>query len=595
MWPGKLLPARLEELFFMDFRIRRPISAPSMNQRSHREATEATTSFNPPLPFDSSPTRFSGGARLQEEKHLESRNPESQSGVLGSAPFRSILFSRNEDGEEKETPEAPAFFPDLNLDQIIDAITSGRDEYDLKPFYYTSLKDVGTITYRHEVMRDLENKILFECIQSFSEKMRRMREHLAQAAKLYYRLQKERWFLEAVEIYCEAVTSLMNDLSLVDLESCGFLAFREYLGSYVESDRFAFLFQETKEILADLSSVKYCLLIKGNGVKVRRYESETDYSAEVEETFEKFKQAAVKDYRVKFSNWPQMNHVEAGILDLVARLYPDIFSHLDRYCALNADYLDETIGLFDREIQFYVAYLEHVAKFRQTGLHFCYPRISDEAKEVYSYEGFDLALANKLLSEKSPVVCNDFYLKGNERIFVVTGPNQGGKTTFARTFGQLHYLAGLGCPVPGRAAQLFLFDRLFTHFEREEDIKNLRGKLQDDLMRVYHILNQATSKSIVLMNEIFTSTTLNDAVFLSKNIMDRISELDLLCVWVTFIDELSCLNDKIVSVVSTISPENPALRTYKIVRKAADGLSYAISIAEKYQLTYELIKERIKS
>lgn len=579
----------------MDFPIRRPISAPLMNLHGNREATEAATSPNAPLPLDSSPTRFSGGARLQEEKHLESRNSESQSGVFDSPPFRSILFSGNEEGEGKETPEAPAFFPDLNLDQIIDAITSGRDEYDLKPFFYTSLKDVELITYRHEVMRDLENKILFEHIQSFSEKMRRMREHLAQADKLYYRLQKERWFLEAVEIYCEAVTCLVNDLSLVDLDSCGFLTFREYLRSYVKSDRFNSLFQETKEILAELSSVKYCLLIKGNGVKVRKYESEMDYSAEVEGTFEKFKQGAVKDYRVKFSNWPQMNHVEAGILDLVARLYPDIFSHLDRYCASNADYLDETIGLFDREIQFYIAYLEHAAKFQQMGLHFCYPQISDEAKEIYNYEGFDLALANKLLTEKSPVVCNDFCLKGNERIFVVTGPNQGGKTTFARTFGQLHYLADLGCPVPGRAARLFLFDKLFTHFEREEDIKNLRGKLQDDLMRIYDILNKATPKSIVLMNEIFTSTTLNDAVFLSKNIMDRISELDLLCVWVTFIDELSSLNDKIVSMVSAVDPENPTLRTYKILRKAADGLSYAVTIAEKYNLTYNLIKERIKS
>ncbi|MCL5124820.1 MAG: DNA mismatch repair protein MutS [Deltaproteobacteria bacterium] len=509
--------------------------------------------------------------------------------------FQSVLFYKTEKGAQKETLEAPDFFVDLNLDQIVDAITIGRKEYNLKPFFYDSLNDLDAIKYRQEIMQDLENETLLERIKSFAQKMITMRRYLKLTDSLDYKYHKEGWLLGAVEIYCEAVNALKEDLIVADIKSRGLLGFREYITNYIVSNAFASLQAETKKVKAALETVKYCVLIKDSSVTVRKYESEIDYSAEVEETFEKFKQGEVKDYRVNMATGAGMNHIEAQVLDFVAKLYPDIFLGLDNYCAKNGDFVDETTSVFDREIQFYVAYLEYIAKFKRVGLSFCYPRISSKSKEVYDYEGFDLALASKLITENSPIVCNDFSLKDSERIFVVSGPNQGGKTTFARTFGQLHYLASMGCPVPGREAQLFLFDRLFTHFEKEENIKNLRGKLQDDLVRIHSMLSQSTTNSILIMNEIFTSTTLKDGIFLSKKVIEKIMRLDSLFVFVTFMDELASLSDQTVSMVSTIVPENPALRTYKILRRPADGLSYAISIAEKYRLTYDYLKERIKS
>ncbi|MGV8091160.1 MAG: hypothetical protein AB2L24_04765 [Mangrovibacterium sp.] len=506
----------------------------------------------------------------------------------------SILFPHIEDITKKEAlkPEVVCF-ADLNLDQIINAITAGKEEYDLKPFYYGGPVDLETINYRQRVMQDLENEVLLGHIASFAENMRKVREQLIQVEKLYYKYQKQRLFLDIVELYCETVNILTADLSCVDMISRGLIVFWNYLKSYTQSDHFRSLVSETKEITAELASVQYGIHIDGLRVQVRDYRSETDYSAEVEETFAKFKQGAVKDYLSKLEHSSSMNDVEARILDGVVQLYPEYFSHLDHFYEDHLYFQDEVITTFDREIQFYVAYVDYMSLFKKAGLTFCYPRVSATNVAVYSKEGFDLALAGNLIHENSPVVINDFFLKGKERILVVSGPNQGGKTTFARTFGQLHYLAGIGCPVPGREARLFLYDRLFTHFEREENIRNLRGKLQDELVRIHDILEQATPDSIIIINEIFTSTTLQDQIFLSKKVMERLAGLDLLCTWVTFIDELASFNDQTVSMVSSVVPENPALRTYKITRKPADGLAYALSIAEKYRLTYACLKNRL--
>jgi len=110
---------------------------------------------------------------------------------------------------------------------------------------------------------------------------------------------------------------------------------------------------------------------------------------------------------------------------------------------------------------------------------------------------------------------------------------------------------------------------------------------------VREMLAEATPNSLLIINEIFSSTTLRDAVLLSRKIVERIAALDALCVCVTFLDELAALNEKTVSFVAGVVPDNPTLRTYKIERRPADGLAYAHALADKHRLTYTQLKERL--
>jgi DNA mismatch repair protein MutS len=495
-----------------------------------------------------------------------------------------------------EKPD-PAVLTDLNLDQVVAAVAGDREERELiTRLLQQPVRDIGTIRYRHEVFTDLEDPELFQAIGEFTRQLRQVRSHLKQLADMHSVQQREGWFLDAAAIYCDAVSALASDLATRPISSRGLTAFRDYLAGYVSSEAFARLAADTAARTDDLAAITYQIRIKGLRVEVSRYEGEPDYSAEIQQTFERFRQGAVKDYRVQYRTWPGMTHVAAQIAELVARLYRDEFAALEHFCREHAQFIDPLIGEIDRELQFFLAYLDYIRPLRTAGLELCYPELTVGSKEIFATDTFDLALAARLMAGGGkPVVTNEFHLTGPERVIVVSGPNQGGKTTFARTFGQLHHLASTGCPVPGSAARLYLYDQLFTHFEREEDLDDLTGKLEDDLLRIQKALLSATADSIVIMNEIFTSTTVADARFLGAKVMAKVIDLDLLCVYVTFIDELASFGPSVVSMASTIVPENPAERTYKVVRKPADGLAFALAIARKHGVTYNQLSERLGS
>jgi len=503
----------------------------------------------------------------------------------------SILYPPEVPPAEASGP--PACFPDLNLDQVVEAITAPRAAYELKPFFWAPLRHVEAVRYRQEVMRDLERPDLLTYVEAFAEEMRRVHTTLSMAEQLDSVYHRKGWFLEAALRYAQAVVRLADRLAGATLASRGLRAFQEYLAEYVQSPAFRTFSEEAREVKQGLSEVEYALILEPGRFRVRRYGGEADYSVEVEKVFAKFKQQEAEEYRWRFPERSGTSHIHAKILEFVAALYPRPFAALDRFCERYPSFIDPTVRTFEREVQFYLAYLAFIAPLKEAGLPFCYPEVSTESKEERVEEAFDLALAHALLQKGRLPVTNGFALSGPERVLVVTGPNQGGKTTFARMVGQLHYLASLGCPVPGKEARLFLPDRIFTHFQRSEDPAGLRSRLEDDLIRIRDALAQATPDSLFILNEIFSSTTLQDALFLSREIMTRLWALDVLAVWVTFLDELASLGEHNVSLVAEVDPQDPTLRTFRIVRKPADGLAYALSLARKYGLTPEAIRERL--
>jgi len=512
--------------------------------------------------------------------------------------FYSILFPTQEQHGQHRRTDVPDCFKDLNLDQIFAPILKSKKEYELEGFFFTSLENKEIILYRQDIMRELEDDSLRNQFIAFSKTVYELGRYVESIKKslssdtLYDNNYLTRGrLLDCADRYCNEVITLTTGLNGRKLSSDGLRGFGEYLSAYSASAAFGTLCDRIKQLREELSTVEYCMLIKNGTIRVRKYEGQADHSKQILAVFDNSGQGDVKDYRHNLTEVPHAEHVEANVLNLVAGLYRDIFDNLNEFCKKNVSFLDETIMRFAREIQFYLSWLDYIQPLREAGLPFNYPKLCDTADSLCDLNGFDLALA---ALTGGNTVTNDFVMNTPERIIVVTGPNQGGKTTFARAFGQIHWLASIGLCVPGSEASLFLFDKILTHFGREEDLTTLNGKLQDDLVRLHDLLEKATGRSIIIVNEIFSSTTLSDALTLGGHMMDAISALGAPSVVVTFLDELAYHGEETVSMMSTVKAEDPAQRTYKIVRKPPDGLAYAMYIAGKHGLTYELLNRRLK-
>jgi hypothetical protein len=506
----------------------------------------------------------------------------------------SILYPPEASRAAAGLAGAPACFADLNLDRILAALTASREAYALDAYFCAPPGSLDVIRWRHDVLREFEHEDVAGPLRQFSQQMRIVRQYIEHAEKLHWPRQRERWYLDALALYGRALRTLTVALDGATPRAHGLRALGDFLTACTGAAPFRARAEEAERLLAALREVQTSVCIKGDQVTVRAYVEAADLGAEVEAACARFGHGKAKEPRFALRDEPEMNHIEAKILDLIAELYPDLFAAVSAFVATNVPFLDAEVLEFDREIQFCLAYKDYMERFQSAGLPFCYPRLTTDAGAVDVEQGYELALAGSMLAAGESPVCNDFRLHGEERMLVVSGPNQGGKTTFSRLVGQIHYLASIGLPVPAARAQLFFCDQVFTHFERPESSADRRSKLQDDLLRVRSILDHATTRSIVILNEIFSSTPLADASFLSREIAQMLLARGVISVWVTFIEELSTLGPQTVSMVSGVAADDPTRRTFRIERRPADGLAHALALASKWRLTEEAIAERMQ-
>jgi dsDNA-specific endonuclease/ATPase MutS2 len=472
--------------------------------------------------------------------------------------------------------------------------------------FYTPLGSARAIAYRQEITRELEDASLRAAFDGFSNAifglkniMADIMDSLLSGNKLYDNYITRGRVMDCADWYSFEVNRLAGALRGRELRSEGLRSFAEYLFAYIDSESFKILGERVKKLREAFSKIEFCMFLSGstkglsNGVlrvNVQKYDGQPSHADELLRCFEKFKQGETSGYERSLPEIPGHPEVESRLLDILSALFTEEYGDLNDFCRKHIGFVDNILSRFSREVQFYLGWHESMEDTRRHGLDFCYPNITESKEHIYAYDCYDLALAK---TKETGIVTNDFEIKAPERIVVITGPNQGGKTTFSRAFGQAHYFACLGLSVPAREASLFVFDKILTHHGREEDVTQENGQLRDDLIRLRELLSKATDRSIILVNEILASTTLSDAMLLGGYMMDTFAKLGAIVLCVTFLDELSRHGEETFSMAGIINEEDPSKRTYKIVRKSPSGLAYAEHIANKYGLSYEKLCGRI--
>ena len=524
--------------------------------------------------------------------------------------FYSILFPTEESARRPRNQTAPDCFSDLQLDRIMKAVLPDYTDFQLEEYFYTPVTDPETVLYRQEVMKELaepEKRALEAAVRRISAAhaiLEEARPKLLKAGLLSGEKRRDDYlamgrFLDAVAAYLDAVNELNTALEKLDLRSAGLRGIAAYLRSCCASEKLRGMLQRMRAAEESIGRIRFNMFVKrGNfflvakpgSIRVTPYGGQEDYARRITELFSRFRQGESRSFLRTMSEKPRSENIENQVLRMVSNLYPAEFRELRDFITDYLNVEDETVLTFVREIRFYFAWLDMVKTLEAVGFPFCCPQLRGREEERFALDAYDLALAVRTLKS---VVPSDFSLTPPEQILVVTGPNRGGKSTFARAFGQVFYLASLGVSVPARQAALPLCDQVLTHFPRGEDEKKESGKLEEDLLRLRDLLDRATKDSVLAVSEIFTSTTPKDAPVLGGHMIDAITDKAGSAVVVTFMEELSEYGPQTVSMASDVSGDREQTRSFRILRRRADGAADALKLAGRYGLTKEQIRRRV--
>jgi hypothetical protein len=314
---------------------------------------------------------------------------------------------------------------------------------------------------------------------------------------------------------------------------------------------------------------------------------------------------------------PIMVPLFRDLSDVLSRSCRPIAAALEQYVQLNSRVLAEVSG----ELLFFLGALRLIRRIEGWGLPMCCPQIAPTSEgKCLLEDGYNLNLALRFAGTgttdlKRRIVRNDIGIGKDGDVFVLTGPNRGGKTTYMQAVGLAQILAQAGLYVPARTARISPVDGIFTHFPAKEHPELDTGRLGEEAQRLRELFSSATSASLILLNESLSTTTPGESLFLARDVLRILRLLGARAIYTTHMHELareveqlnaqSPGSARIVSLISLVEnggeqtnasteTNHGVRRTFKIQPGKPAGYSYAREIAAKHGVSYTQLEELLR-
>lgn len=532
----------------------------------------------------------------------------------------SLLYPQNEKSSEQIlTDEA---MNDLSVDYICEKLSGERYEQNvIKNIMIKLESNPNIIRYRNDVFDDIYHfPKLRERIKSLLDELAYLKDleksaKDATAAPIWQLINR----LQELDIYINCISGINESLSEHDIKSEGLKNLKEFVSSVYNESGFEHLSEDIKSLVAEVGAVKSISL--GVNLDSRMVPTEVGIVSINDKPFtkpgflNKFLEFAAKKSEIHNSagfdgmmkihtvgkvsgDDPLMSNLSRVVTEMLGTTVKQLKSKLSRYTNISGYSLTKLIP----EFLFYIRWADFVDKVIALGIPMCKPEITESKnREMFAKGIYNFKLAVQRVEGKDfEIICNDMEFTPEHRIYIMTGPNRGGKTTITQAVGLAFLMAQCGIYTPAEKLTLSPVDNIYTHFPADENKTVNLGRLGEESKRMNEIFGMATNESLLLFNESLATTSFAEGLYIAKDVVKALRYLGARTIFNTHMHELAMTLDEVNNniegdskVASIITGIHDGQRSYKIFLAPPEGVSYAQDIAKKYGVTFAQLAEQI--